>query len=427
MLATPGYSAIMPRNRFQEILTSLNFNNNDNYIAYGKEGYDPIFHIRPIIDAIVPNFSKVYSVAQELSLDEMTIAFKGKHHLKQYNPKKPDKWGYKVFVLSEAITGYVTEWNMYTGIETPAMTPEGRTLSFTHSIVRELVSPYYNYSHHVYMDRFYSSPAVATEFAKNNTGFCGTVDYRKKGMPDEVQPEVLSLKRGDKPFFMRSGSLLAMAWQDTKRVTMLTTIHNNSTILKKTRTRHNSKGFYKKEIPFCVNQYNQYMCGVDISDLRFKVYLNPHRSAKPFKRVFDALLSVSVINAHIIYCQVKKNGKMNTKRFIQSLVRSFTSAYVQNDPQRRALKRGFSLTSFPDAKPLKGHYLKDSGKKLPCIMCKINRGVEEITSYICGQCDISLCPHPCHKLYHIMLSSDSFVEKVKSESQALLKNKLSKN
>ena len=31
-------------------------------------------------------------------------------------PKKPTKWGMKAFVLSDALTGYMYNWHLYTGM-----------------------------------------------------------------------------------------------------------------------------------------------------------------------------------------------------------------------------------------------------------------------------------------------------------------------
>ena len=61
---------------------------------------------------IVPKFSKCFHLEKEVAIDEMTIAFKGRSVLEQYNPKKPDKWGFKAFVLSESKSGYVLDWTL---------------------------------------------------------------------------------------------------------------------------------------------------------------------------------------------------------------------------------------------------------------------------------------------------------------------------
>ena len=37
---------------------------------------------------------------EKLRIDEKMVPFKGKSGLKQYNLQKPNKWGYKLYVLS---------------------------------------------------------------------------------------------------------------------------------------------------------------------------------------------------------------------------------------------------------------------------------------------------------------------------------------
>jgi len=95
--ATP-YSQVMSRNRWQNIWSQLNFANNNDFIPRGQPGYDRLFQICNLLCLIIIRFSTNYHVGKELALDEM-IAFKGRSTQKQYNPKKPDKWGFKAFAL----------------------------------------------------------------------------------------------------------------------------------------------------------------------------------------------------------------------------------------------------------------------------------------------------------------------------------------
>jgi len=53
-------------------------------------------------------------LSQCLSIDEQIVPFKGRHGLMQYLPKKPHKWGYKVYVLS-GISGYAYDIKLYAG------------------------------------------------------------------------------------------------------------------------------------------------------------------------------------------------------------------------------------------------------------------------------------------------------------------------
>ena len=53
---------------------------------------------------------------ENLSVDEQIIPFKRHHKLKQYLPKKPHKWGYKVYALS-GISGFAYDVELYSGKE----------------------------------------------------------------------------------------------------------------------------------------------------------------------------------------------------------------------------------------------------------------------------------------------------------------------
>ena len=91
----------MLRDRFEVILFFLHWENNDDHVPRGQDGHDRLFKIRPLIDLLVPKFGQLFCPGKELALDEMSIAFKGRNILKHYNKNKPDKWGYKAYVLSE--------------------------------------------------------------------------------------------------------------------------------------------------------------------------------------------------------------------------------------------------------------------------------------------------------------------------------------
>jgi hypothetical protein len=50
------------------------------------------------------------------SVDEQIIHFKGRSNLKMYNPKKPKKWGCKMFIICD-VKGLVYNFELYTGKE----------------------------------------------------------------------------------------------------------------------------------------------------------------------------------------------------------------------------------------------------------------------------------------------------------------------
>ena len=59
----------------------------------------------------------MYVPGKEISVDESMIGTKSRLSFLQYMPNKPTKWGVKVWVCSEAKTGYIHKFKIYTGKE----------------------------------------------------------------------------------------------------------------------------------------------------------------------------------------------------------------------------------------------------------------------------------------------------------------------
>ena len=106
----------MKRDRFSMMLKFLHINDNSQYKKKGEPGHDPLYKLRPFLEPLIENFQSAYTLHREISVDETMIGFKGRLGFIQYMPKKPTKWGMKTFVLSDAQTGYVYNWHLYTGM-----------------------------------------------------------------------------------------------------------------------------------------------------------------------------------------------------------------------------------------------------------------------------------------------------------------------
>ena len=71
--------------------------------------------MQPIIELLCEKFEAAYNHGRKVSIDEAMIPFKGRSSMKQYLPLKPVKRGFKVWVLADAKTGYVSRMSVYTG------------------------------------------------------------------------------------------------------------------------------------------------------------------------------------------------------------------------------------------------------------------------------------------------------------------------
>ncbi len=101
----------------------------------------------------------------------------------QYMPNKPHKWGIKVWTLADAKTGYIWNWNLYTG---KAVDDQQHGKGLGHRVVMSLVQPLINLGHHVYCDNFFTSPALFDDLSEHQTGACGTIRSNRVGIPAEV-------------------------------------------------------------------------------------------------------------------------------------------------------------------------------------------------------------------------------------------------
>ena len=77
--------------------------------------------------------------------------------------------------------------------------------------------------------------------------------------------------------------------------------------MKRRRSRHATGGTETVKKPKMVDEYNQFMGGVDRSDQQVLYYGFAHRSVKWWKRVFYHLVDLCLVNALILHNSVTGN------------------------------------------------------------------------------------------------------------------------
>ena len=99
-------------NRFEQLKRFLHFNNNQSKPDDCK---DKLYKVRPLIEALLGNCNSI-EPEEYNSVDGQIIPTKGKSSLKQCLPKKPHKWGYKVFSrCGRGVSGIIYEFEIYQG------------------------------------------------------------------------------------------------------------------------------------------------------------------------------------------------------------------------------------------------------------------------------------------------------------------------
>ena len=93
-------------NRFAKIMQLLHYNDNNLIPDGDSESYKKCYKIQPLVDYIREKFFEVVIPETHVAVDEQVVPFKGASSLKRYLPKKPKKWGYKLWALA-SVSRYV--------------------------------------------------------------------------------------------------------------------------------------------------------------------------------------------------------------------------------------------------------------------------------------------------------------------------------
>ena len=101
----------MSRNRFDEILSTMHFSDNNLQKRPSENVYDRLFKTRPVVEHLKKVLKSTVLLETYHAIDEMMIPFKGRHGLKMYMPKKPTKWRNKLWCRA-GISGNVYDFEV---------------------------------------------------------------------------------------------------------------------------------------------------------------------------------------------------------------------------------------------------------------------------------------------------------------------------
>ena len=168
------------------------------------------------------------------------IRFKGRSLLKQYNPMKPIKRGYKLWCLAN-ITGYVYKFDVYTGKKADDGNGNDnlREVGLGGKVVWHLVEHLCGKNHTVFFDNFFSSIPLLDILRMNKILACGTIRANRQYFPTLATDK--SLKRGDFDCRTSSTGLSLYKWCDNKSVHLISNFHAVSATTVERKQKDGSK------------------------------------------------------------------------------------------------------------------------------------------------------------------------------------------
>ncbi|CAG4958809.1 unnamed protein product [Colias eurytheme] len=353
------------------------------------------------------------------SIDESMIQFKGRSSLKQYMPLKPIKRGNKVRTRADSETGYVFEFEVYTGKRDDQSTEFGLGANVVKSLTQKLIDE--GFRGHVTFDNFFASYEILQYLFNNGIYATATVSNRsdlplllknqkKKNLP---RNQKISLARGDFRWRTKNNVAFVM-WQDTKLVTLLTTAFHPK--INKTFCDRTQKDGSKKAIqcPLTILQYTERMGGVDRFDQLRSTYEVGRRSKRWWLRIFYFCVDLAITNSFLLYSKNKRvHNPLTQLHFRLCLARGLINNYssrkrsLESQPQYSMKRPKLStnrqkIVGVTDEIRLANvgkhrHEQLDSWRR--CRVCS-TKTRNKRSKIQCSTCKVPLCVVPCFDIFH---------------------------
>lgn len=391
---------IMPLKRYLYILRHLHLNDNSKMPERGSDKFEKLYKLRPLLNHLKETFPKLYTPSRNLSIDESMIGYKGRSSMKQYMPMKPTKRGFKVWAVCCAETGYLLNFDIYTGKNDDQST----NTSLGEKVVMRLSEPYAYKNYCCYFDNYFTSISLLDNLLEKKLFACGTIRVNRKHYPSSIMKKDKELKMSEYDF-AQSNDIGVTKWKDRgkKCVSTASTIHNPSTTT--TISRKNKRGEkIPVNCPQMISCYNKYMGGVDSFDQFMSFYNINQKSRRWWMKIFFYLLEACIVDSYILYkisMKTQKRKSMSHLKFRSCLANELIVNFSSKKKTGYAPGRGNARKrNHPDGqKTIQNSVrLSNVGDHLPtlsktyrrCGNCS-TKAKEKRSNVICMKCNVALC------------------------------------
>ena len=352
---------------------------------------DKLAKVRFLIDFIRDKCQQLYQPSENISIDERMVRNKGRFSFRQYIRDKPTKWGFKLWVLADSLTGYTWDFEVYTGKSTKACSSFG----LAYDVVMRLCTSLLYQGYRLFVDNFYTSIRLLLDLFKKGMHACGTVRQNRRGFPSIMKDQWEKKAERGNMRWVRQDELLTVQWKDSKCVTLMSTMHNASNYSFVHRRLKENDKFRKILVrqPSIISSYNINMAGVDKSDQLIGKYNCLRKTNKWWKTLFYHLVDICRVNSFVLFKtwqaanpdipELVRSKKYSQLEFTEELIREL--ANVEHDDP-------VPLLSSP-RKPSASHQITPeyTDCKRNCKFC-YKRYHTEVKTYVkCSKCDTYLC------------------------------------
>lgn len=371
-------ASVLPRKLWERIASVLHFSEDRN-------PNDSIEKVRPLLAALKNRFQSV-PLTRKLAVDEGMVPHKGRCKLKKYEPRKPHKWGFRLYMICGA-DGFLH--NVEVCGEPVPKTQSGKAKEIVLRLASIVPS---NQNFLVYFDRWYTTLDLVYALAKKGIYSTGTImPNRTRGCKFPTDAELGKRGRGayeERMAVVNGVELRLSKYLDRKGVFMLTTAMSGRPFGEAERWCRKQKAKVKVPVPRTILDYNASMHPVDSHNSYVSLYRTTIRNKRWYVKFFFYLMDTVVVNAWLLYCRKCRDEKTKPAPLLNFKM-DIANGLVRNSANRAAVPR--QKPQEPRAATPPGnavHHLPDYvEKKARCRYDKCGR-----TTFVrCKTCRLALC------------------------------------
>jgi hypothetical protein len=183
------YRATMSRTRFLTLLRYIRFEE-QSVVDQEREKGNRMAHILWLWNAFVGNLQRMYVPGENLSLDEMLSLFRGRTFLLVFIKSKPGKYGFKIYLVTDADNRYVCNATIFIPRKQGNVTVKGAVSMGGRPVkdqVNDLLRPYFGSGRNVTMDRYFSDLENSEYLLQQQITVIGTVMYSRRHVPKQLK------------------------------------------------------------------------------------------------------------------------------------------------------------------------------------------------------------------------------------------------
>ncbi|KAF5289553.1 hypothetical protein FQR65_LT20793 [Abscondita terminalis] len=376
----------MSLQRFRFLLRCVRFDNIETRAV--RRELDKLAPIRKIFELFVSHCEKGYHHSDFVTIDEMLPAFRGRCAFRQYMPKKPTKYGMKVFAMCDAKMFYTSKLEVYVGVQ-----PDGpyKLSNASDAVVTRMCRHISGSGRNVTMDNWFMSVPLVQKL-RNDFKLTTFGTIKKIGqvcryslqslLLDQYAPVCLDLDK-TVPCF-------PICQKKNKNILLVSSYHKDDEI-------DESTGNLNK--PAMITDYNKTKGGVDTVDKLCASY-NCARATRRWPMVvFYLMLNIAGINSQVIFCANNPNNKIIRRHFLRDLANDLikpqlaTRACLAGLPRILKLRlqeiTGIESTAaevnVPPGRCVECGWRKNRKTRFSCYQCHIYMCLEHLTP-VCSRC-----------------------------------------